>query len=90
MAADTWTAKDATGSESTVSYSHIGDASGAPFTFENITAAGTYTVKVFIPDLERYETSCVTELEGTVEVKPIAEPTQPDAHIAKVELGVIG
>lgn len=88
--ADTWTAKDATGSESTVSYSHIGDASGAPFTFENITAAGTYTVKVFIPDLERYETSCVTELEGTVEVKPIAEPTQPDAHIAKVELGVIG
>lgn len=87
---DSWTSKDSDGNETTVSYKHIGDESGAPFTFEGIKESGTYTVKVFIPALDRVETSCVTVLETTIEINATPEPTQPDAHINKAEMETVG
>lgn len=87
---DAWTSTDDTGSEVTVSYSHTGDDSGVPFTFDGIKESGSYTVKVYIPALDRYETSCVTELSDVVEVHPSPAPELPDAHIAKADRTTVG
>lgn len=87
---DSWTSTDADGNETTVSYSHKGDDSGLPFSFTGIKEQGTYSVKVYIPDLDRFETSCVTELNSVVEVHPMAEPEMPDAHINKSEITTVG
>lgn len=87
---DSWTSTDASGAQVTVEFSHVGDASGDPFSFSGVKEAGTYTVKVFIPALDRYETSCVTEISGSVEVHPTPEPVLPDAHIAKGASPTVG
>ncbi|MGN0030095.1 MAG: gliding motility-associated C-terminal domain-containing protein [Marinilabiliaceae bacterium] len=87
---DAWTSTDDSGAEVTVSYSHTGDDSNAPFTFDGIKEAGSYTVKVYIPALDRFETSCVTELTDVVEVHPSTAPVLPDAHIAKADRTTVG
>lgn len=61
---------------------HQGDASGAPFTFDNVKEEGVYTVIASTPWLSR--TGCDSEMNGSVKVKEILEPTTPVASIQKV------
>ena len=59
---------------------HIGDDSGAAFSFDNVIEAGVYKVQMSIPSLgDREFTSCNSYLDEPVEVFVDAKPINPQA-----------
>lgn len=69
-------------------FSHLGDASGAGFTFENVIDEGNYSVVASLPWLDRGTSTCLTTMTDVFSVLKITEPLAPIASLNK--LGQIG